>query len=99
MTLRELIDKTTIILDRGVDANLVSSSEHKNLIRAWGKLKSWVYPQLTTDDMQLVIRCSNCKYYKRYKKKDDHKAAPFWACSKTKMKRDPDFFCKDGDQK
>lgn len=99
MTLRELIDRTTEILDKGVNSHLLSNSEHKNLILAWGKLKSWVYPQLTVDDMQLVTRCKHCKYYKKYKKKDNPKAASFWACSKTKLKREPDFFCKDGEQK
>lgn len=92
MTLRELIDKTTEVLSKEADT-------HKDLILAWKKLKSWIYPQLTTDDMQLITRCKYCVYYKKYKKKDNPKVAPFWACSRTKLKRDPDFFCKDGDRK
>lgn len=99
MTLRELIDKTVNLLKKALQMSVISAAEYDSAVTSWNKLKGWIYPQLTTDDMQLVIRCSNCRYYKRYKKKDDHKAVPFWACSKTKTKRDPDFFCKDGDQK
>lgn len=99
MYLKELIDKTISSLDRGMDANVISVSEHELLVGAWVKLKSWVYPQLITDDMQLVTRCKRCRYYKRYKKKDNPKAVPFYACSRTKIKRDPDFFCKEGELK
>lgn len=99
MLLIDLIDRTTRIIEKYASVNTIHASEYKSLLNSWNKLKSWAYPQLTTDDMQIVIRCKNCRHYKRYKQKDNPKAAPFWACSKTKTKRDPDFFCKDGDQK
>ena len=57
----------------------------------------WMYKDLAVDDLALVVRCECCKYYKKYKKKDDIKARPFYACSLTKQKRDPKFFCADGD--
>lgn len=57
----------------------------------------WMYKELATDDVTLVVRCRKCKYYKKYRKKDSIKSMPFYACSLTKQKRDPQFFCADGD--
>ena len=99
MTLRELIDKTVALLKKGLQRSVISAAEYDSMVTDWDRLKGWIYPQLAIDDVQLVTRCRHCKYYKKYRKKDNPKAAPFWACSKTKMKRDPDFFCKDGDKK
>lgn len=62
------------------------------------KTSSWMYPDLSTDDIAKVIRCKNCKYYRKYKKKGDLKSSAFYACSQDMRKRPPDFFCKDGDE-
>lgn len=63
-------------------------------------LAKWVYPELSADDIELVVHCRNCRYYKRFKKKGDLlKARAFFACTKDMSHRDPEFFCKDGDRK
>lgn len=63
-------------------------------------LAKWVYPELSADDIELVVHCRNCRYYKRFKKKGDLlKARAFFACTKDMSRRDPGFFCKDGDRK
>lgn len=60
----------------------------------------WVYPQLSSDSIELVVHCRNCRYYKQFKKKGDMlKAKSFFACTKDMSRRDPEFFCKDGDRK
>lgn len=64
------------------------------LDRAW----QWMYPELSTDDIAMVVRCKHCKYYKQYRKKNDIKSKPFYACSLTSQKRDPMFFCKEGEE-
>lgn len=63
-------------------------------------VSKWVYPELSADDIELVVHCRNCRYYKRFKKKGDLlKARAFFACTKDMSHRDPEFFCKDGDRK
>ena len=63
-------------------------------------LAKWVYPELSVDDIELVVHCRNCRYYKRFKKKVIYsKQEPFFACTKDMSHRDPEFFCKDGDRK
>lgn len=63
-------------------------------------VSKWVYPELSADDIELVVHCRNCRYYKRFKKKGDLlKARAFFACTKDMSRRDPEFFCKDGDRK
>ena len=99
MTLKELIDKTTEILGNGLHEGVVSNSDYNTLTVAWNRLKNWVYPQLAIEDVQKVTHCKDCKHYKRYRKKDCPKLASFYACSLTKIKRNPDFFCKDGAEK
>lgn len=63
-------------------------------------VSKWVYPELSVDDIELVVHCRNCRYYKQFKKKGDLlKARAFFACTKDMSHRDPEFFCKDGDRK
>ena len=62
------------------------------------KVAKWVYPDLQTEDISIVVRCKRCKYYKRYRKKGALKQVPFYACSKDMKRRDPMFFCKDGER-
>lgn len=76
------------------DGEKASTSDVADMI---DKTYQWMYKELATDDVELVVRCKRCKYYKKYKKKEDIKAKPFYACSLTKQKRDPQFFCADGD--
>lgn len=99
MIVRELIDETVNLLKKGLQRSVISAAEYDSVVTDWNKLKGWAYPSLTTDDMINVTRCKNCEYYKRYRKKDAVRALPFYACSKTRLKRDPEFFCKDGEPK
>ena len=69
----------------------------KDLIDGHKKLMGWLYKDLTTECIQKVTRCYDCKYYKKYKKKGALKGTTFFACSIDKNKRRPDFFCKDGE--
>lgn len=61
------------------------------------KVLHWTYPDLSTEDIVKVIRCKDCMYYKKYRKKSPYKSVAFYACSLTKTKREPTFFCKDGE--
>lgn len=63
------------------------------------KVSKWLYKDFHTEDIDRVIRCKKCRYYKKYKKKGAIKASVFWACSRDMQKRDPMFFCKDGEEK
>ena len=60
------------------------------------RLYSWCFPELSTENVSIVVKCKECAYYKRYKIKNNPKSVPFYACSIFKRKTDPDFFCKDG---
>ena len=60
-------------------------------------VSSWMYKNMSTDDICKVVRCKNCRHYKKYKKKDDFKAKPFYACNLDMKQKPPDFFCKNGD--
>lgn len=67
-------------------------------IHMFERVVDWVYPALDSDDIEKVVRCKNCIHYKKYKKKGDFKSQPFYACSLNKVKRPPNFFCKDGEE-
>lgn len=69
-----------------------------DVANALDRVSKWVYKELCTDDITKVTRCRNCKFYKKYKKKTGFKPQVFQACSKDMQKRDPSFFCKDGDE-
>lgn len=60
------------------------------------RVVKWVSPELETRDIVRVVRCKNCIYYKKYRRKGAYKTVPFMACSKDMKKREPTFFCKDG---
>ena len=62
------------------------------------KLSKWVYKDFHTEDIEKVVRCKKCKHYKKYKKKG-FKTQVFHACSLTMMRRDPMFFCRDGEER
>ncbi len=86
---------TAIKLIQGKKAQ-VDSKPHESIIQGLERLRDWAYPDLSTEDIEKVVRCKRCRYYKRYKKKKDRTAAPFYACSLTRTKRPEDFYCKDG---
>lgn len=96
MVVSELCDQAVKLLKIVVKKSSKNAAEAEQVIDDLLRLKGWAYPHLTTDDIVRVVRCKHCKHYKKYKKKDDRKSQPFWACSLTKIKQDPDFYCKDG---
>lgn len=69
----------------------------KDIVGSLNKLLGWLYKDLTTESLERVVRCYDCRYYKKYKKRGDIKAVAFYACSKDRNKRRPDFYCKDGE--
>ena len=79
-----------------VDDNTVKV---KDLVASLNKLLGWLYKDLTDECIEKVTRCYDCQYYKKYKKKGTVKGAAFYACSIDKVKRRPDFYCKDGEPK
>lgn len=99
MPIKTLINKIISLLKRGLAESVICASEYDTAIKELSKLKSWAYPDLTTEDMVAVTRCKNCRYYKKYKKKDDFKPKIVYACSRTKLKRSKEFFCADGESK
>lgn len=106
MKVSEMFNTTIDILKRydkehpratfDVDGSIVKV---KDIIASMNRLLGWLYKDLTTDNIEKITRCYDCKYYKKYKKKGALKATPFYACSQDKKKRRPDFFCKDGEPK
>ena len=98
MTVAELCDRAVGLIGVVAKKSAKHAVEAAQVINELTRLKGWAYPQLDTGDIVRVVRCKRCKHYKRYKKKDDRKAAPFWACSLTKIKRDPEFFCGEGSE-
>lgn len=70
----------------------------QDVIANLSQMKNWLYPALRTEDITKVVRCKNCRYYKKYRKKGVVPAVVFQACSLDKKPRDPMFFCKDGDE-
>lgn len=69
----------------------------KDLVTSLNKLLGWLYKDLTDENIEKIIRCYDCRYYKKYKKKGAVKGVTFYACSIDKAKRRPDFYCKDGE--
>lgn len=99
MPIKTLINKTISLLKRGLAESVICASEYNTVTKELSKLKFWAYPDLTTEDMVAVVRCKDCRYYKKYKKKDTFKPEVVYACSRTKLKRSKEFFCADGESK
>lgn len=53
------------------------------------KLNRWVYPELESESLVKVTCCKDCQYWQ---KKNS-------MCLKTELKRNEQFFCKDGEPK
>lgn len=96
MPISELIDRTVSLLNMVASKSSKNAEEATLLKQELLRLKGWAYPHLTTKDLVQAIRCGKCKFYKKYKRKGDPKAAPFYACSLTKIKRPEDFYCAEG---
>lgn len=60
-------------------------------------VSSWMFKDLAAEDIEKVVRCKRCVNYKRFKKKGDIKSPAFYACKLDMKKRDPMFYCKDGE--
>ena len=71
----------------------------QDIIRGLDNITGWLYPNLTPEDVTRVVRCKNCCYYKTYKRKGYKKAVKFKACSKDMKRRDPMFYCQEGEEK
>lgn len=99
MKVSELLDQVVGLLGIVAKKSVKHAKEAETAMEECRKLQGWVYPALTTEDIQKVVRCKNCMWYKKYKKKDDRKSLPVWMCSKDRIKRDPDFYCKGGEEK
>ena len=56
----------------------------------------WTYPALRTGDIQRIVHCKDCTFYKRYRKKGSLKREVKRLCSIDRIERSPDFFCKNG---
>lgn len=70
-----------------------------DIIKSLSMMKRWLYPALRPEDVTKVVRCKNCAYYKKYKKKGALKPQVFYACSKDMSRRAKDFYCKDGEER
>lgn len=66
--------------------------------QALKRLLNWTHPELSSEDITKVTRCFRCKNYKRYKKRGDLKSHSFMACCLDGKKRDPMFFCAEGEE-
>lgn len=96
MLISELCDKAINLISIVAKRSAKNAIEAAQVMDDLTRLKGWAYPHLTTDDIVKVVRCHRCKHYKKYKIKDDRKTQPFYACSLTRIKRPPEYFCKDG---
>ena len=96
MKLSELIDRAVTLLRLVAAKSTKQAPEAELILEELLQLKGWAYPYLTTADIVKVVRCKKCRYYKKYKKKNDRKSQPFWACSLTMIKRPEDFYCAEG---
>lgn len=70
----------------------------KSVIDSLERLVDWCCADLDTSDITKVVPCSKCVHYKRYKKKNVFKAEVFRACELDMKRRQPNFYCKDGDR-
>lgn len=69
------------------------------VVQSLQKLIKWAYEDLDSDEMELIVHCGKCQYYKKYKKKGAFKSNVIHMCSLDKIKREPSFFCKLGVKK
>ena len=90
-------DGVTYVITGGNTYEVKDILKQNNCV--FNKLLGWLYKDLTDECIEKITRCYDCQYYKKYKKKGAVKGAAFYACSINKVKRRPDFYCKDGEPK
>lgn len=76
--------------------NLSVEVPPKIVAKDLSSLLSWISPELECNDIVRVVRCKNCSYYRRFKKKGAFKSTPFYACKLDMSRREPEYYCKDG---
>ena len=90
-------------LEQNPQKCFVSSSGEKiflsDIQEEFKRIISWLYPKLDSSDICIVVRCKNCKHYKKYTLGEGMKSQKYYACDKDKIHKDPEFFCKDGIEK
>lgn len=59
-------------------------------------LYSWCYDQLELKNIIKVCRCKDCKYYKKYRKKNSLKKVYKMLCSLDKTEKPPEWYCPKG---
>lgn len=62
-------------------------------------LYSWCYDQLELKNIIKICRCKDCKYYRRYRKKDSLKKVYKMLCSLDKTERPPEWYCPKGTER
>ena len=61
----------------------------QEMLKSLERLISWANPEFNTNRLQFVVLCENCKHYKSIKH----------ICLKEDKRREPTFFCKEGEYK
>ena len=104
-TLKAVISLCINLLSReekGHPGGVFKSAEgvvpYRDAITELKRVREWLYPELRTGDVQLVVRCRNCTHYKRLKKKNSIKPVYKYICELDGAERTEDFFCKNGDK-
>ncbi len=72
----------------------------KDISSELDNLCNWCYKG--TIDVEKVVRCKDCKYYKKFKRnleKNPYDHEVVMLCSKTRTPRQPEFFCADGKER
>lgn len=105
LTLKAIISLCINLLSReekehpgGVFKSAEGAVPYRDAITELKRVREWLYPELRTGDVQLVVRCKNCTHYKRFKKKGSIKPVYRYLCELDKVARPEDFFCKNGDK-
>lgn len=63
-------------------------------------VQKWIYPKIYNEEIRRVVYCEKCKFYKKFRKKGSKpKSGVFFACAKDMKRRDPMFYCAEGDPK
>ena len=73
---------------------------YKELSDQLQNLESWCYQGEL--DVQKIVRCKNCKHYKRYRKKvlkNPYEHNVITACDFDKSQRSPEYFCCQGEER
>lgn len=73
---------------------------YKKLAEELDNLSSWCYQGEI--NVKKIVTCKECRYYKRFKKKNvknPYRHEAFCACSLDRLKRKEDFFCANGEEK